>query len=304
MLKLDYSWESLVKPGEATDYFNFPDPAPLQAGFNRFNLSNAWWLAEISRLIYHHDFFNDHNIQLASFNYEIIAYIEELNTSTHVALLKIIQDDPCLVIVFRGTDEINNWNSNVHAYQASFYNKGKVHSGFKQAYMSIRRKLHKYLKESSMPTFITGHSLGAALATMAASDLYEDESFDSCYTFGSPRIGNPDFINSIKSRQIYRIVNNTDIVTTVPIDFARIKYNHAGSAYLIDDQGNLREGMNDDDIYIYQKSRLGSLKDYAISKAFNGDLKSIKNDLPPFLADHSPINYVLNLHNLLSKQTA
>ncbi len=62
-MKLDYSWESLFKPGEAVDYFNQSNPTPLLAGIGGFSLSNAWWLAEISRLIYHPEFFENKEIK-------------------------------------------------------------------------------------------------------------------------------------------------------------------------------------------------------------------------------------------------
>lgn len=298
-MKLDYSWESLFKPGEALEYFNRPSPTPLQTNARHFNLSNAWWLAEISRLTYHPDFYEDKDINSGCLEYEKIGFIDNKDTSTYVALLKVNAEKPCLVISFRGTDEIDDWNINVHAYQTSFNDLGKVHSGFKKAYTSIRDELFEYLNNNSLPIFITGHSLGAALATLAAAELSENKNFDSCYTFGSPRTGDPDFINSIKFKKIYRIVNNCDVVTTVPIDFALIIYKHAGSPYLINDNGELIEDMNEEDIYAYQKERLQGLKEYAKSKFFSKDIKSIKDDLPAFLADHAPINYVIAISNLL-----
>jgi triacylglycerol lipase len=297
-MELDYSWESLFKPGDATDYFNWLNPTPLQAGVNNFSLSNAWWLAEISRLTYHPDFYLKKDINCGSFDYELLGFIDNQITSTQVAILKVNYNMPCLVIAFRGTDEIENWNTNVHAYQSSFNDIGKVHSGFKKAYLSIKKELHEYLKNNTLPVFITGHSLGAALAILATSEVYPDEHFDSCYTFGSPRVGNLEFFDSVKCQQIYRVINNCDVVTTVPIDFTAIKYKHIGTPYLINDSGDLIDKLNEDEIYSYQKSKLSGLKDYAISKIFNNGSKSIKDDLPAFLADHSPINYVLALQKL------
>ncbi len=297
-MNLDNSWESLVKPGDAKDYFKLSNATPLQTATNSFKLFNAWWLAELSRLIYHNNFFDNKSIDFGSLEYELITYIENKETSTHVALLKIIQDAPCLVVVFRGTDDIDDWNINFHAYQSSFGSSGKVHSGFKKAYLSIRQELFECLRDHSLPVFITGHSLGAALATLATSELHGHDNFDSCYTFGSPRTGNPEFINSIKCDRIFRIVNNCDVVTTIPIDFALIKYKHIGLNYLIDDQGNLIESMSEDEVFTYQKSKLDGLKEYAVSKIFDPASKSIKDDLPVFLADHAPINYVLRLQKL------
>ncbi len=302
-MKLDYSWKALCEPGDAVDYFDRSSPTPLTAGINNFSLSNAWWLAEISRLVYHSYFCERNDINFGCFEFEKTGVINNQNTSTQVALLKVNRDNPCLVIAFRGTDEMEDWQTNVHAYQTPFADMGKVHSGFKKAYLSIKEELLEYLKDNVLPIFITGHSLGAALATLATSEFYKNEQFDSCYTYGSPRTGNPAFVNSIKCKQIYRIVNNCDIVTTVPIDFAGINYEHIGSPYLINDDGDLLEDINEDEIYAYQKDKLGGLKEYAKSKVFKNDIKSIKNDLPSFLADHSPLNYVSMLENLLHQRT-
>jgi hypothetical protein len=298
-MKQDKSWESLFKPGEATDYFTIPDPMPIKTGALGINLSNAWWLAEISRLIYHPDFSKDSDINFGSLRFELLASIANEKTSTHVALIKVIQENPCLVIAFRGSDEIEDWGINARAYQTSFNEKGKVHRGFKKAYLSIKEELVSGLEYNSLPVFITGHSLGAALAVLASTDLYEDEYFDSCYTFGSPRIGNPEFVDYVRSNNVYRIVNNSDVVTTVPIDFAAITYKHVGLAYLLDDEFTLQNNLNEEDIYSYQKNRLGGLKDYARSKLFKSKLNTIKNDLPSFLADHAPINYVLAIQEAL-----
>ena len=299
---LDTSWKSLTRPGEATEYFKTADlvtPAAIQIKTNRFDLANAWWLAEVSRLIYHPKFANDKNINFGAFRFQQQAYIENIETSTHIALLKVIQDPACLIIVFRGSDEIEDWRINAQINQSDFINRGKVHSGFKKAYLSIREELFTELKNNSLPLFITGHSLGAALAALAASELYENKYFDSCYTFGSPRVGDSEFVKSITSNSIYRIINNSDIVTTIPIDFKTINYRHIGLNYLIDDQNTLIKRLSETEIYDYQKAKLKDLKDYAISKLFNNELNTIKDNLPSFLVDHAPINYVLALATLL-----
>ncbi|HIF51158.1 MAG TPA: lipase family protein [Thiotrichaceae bacterium] len=252
-------------------------------------------VSKASRLIYHPDLFDNSDINLGSFKYESLGYIDNKDTSTQVAILKIISDTPALVIVFRGTDEIEDWHTNIHAYQTSFNNTGKVHAGFKKAYLSIRSELFNYLKNYNIPIFITGHSLGAALATLASSEICNNNNFDSCYTFGSPRVGNPAFSNSINCAQIYRVINNCDIVTAVPLDFSVIKYIHVGCPYLINDEGDLISNMNDVEIYNYKKDRLYNLKEYAKSKFLSKSFSSLKYDLPAFHADHSPLNYVIGL---------
>ena len=68
--------------------------------------------------------------------------------------------------------------------------------------------------------YITDHSLGAALATVATPELENNPLFKkriaACYTFGSPRVGNSQYDKSFKA-PIYRMVNTTDIVTVIPL---------------------------------------------------------------------------------------
>lgn len=301
-MKTDTSWESLFKPGEASSYFRITEPKPILLNTGCFSLSNAWWHAEFSRLIYHPDFYNNKELDIGALSYELIDYIQNEETSTHIAIMKVLQGSPCLIVVFRGSDEIEDWGINARAYQSSFNDVGKVHRGFKKAYLSIRKTLFSVLESNTLPMFITGHSLGAALALLASSELDGNKNFDSCYTFGSPRIGNSGFINSVKTQNIFRIINNSDVVTTVPIDFTTIEYKHLGKGYLIDDCFHLHKEMSEKDVYDYQKSKLVSLKDYTLSKLFNNKLSSIKYDLPSFLADHSPINYTNALQQLLNQQ--
>ena len=83
----------------------------------------------------------------------------------------------------------------------------------------------------------TGHSLGAALATVMASRIDAEE----LYTFGSPRVGTRSFINEMTADGIthYRFVNNNDIVTRVPL--ALMGYKHHGELCYINHYGNIRK---------------------------------------------------------------
>ena len=70
--------------------------------------------------------------------------------------------------------------------------------------------------------YITGHSLGAALATIEAFNLTrEGVPVESVYTIGSPRVGDPAFRDEYDKRlkdRTFRHVNYSDIVTRVPFD--------------------------------------------------------------------------------------
>ena len=60
------------------------------------------------------------------------------------------------------------------------------------------------------------------------------------YTFGSPRVGNRDFVKEVKKDGVkhYRFVNNNDVVTTIPFP---IRFAHSGELTYINHYGNIRK---------------------------------------------------------------
>ena len=93
-----------------------------------------------------------------------------------------------------------------------------MHSGFKQHYDDAECLIEEALNNEHVkgkPLFITGHSLGGAVASIATKRLNADRTIAACYTFGSPRVGNEVWVSQIKS-PIYRIVNSADFVPTMP----------------------------------------------------------------------------------------
>ena len=158
----------------------------------------------------------------------------------------VIEHDEYLVVVFRGTDEIADWldNINVAPKKTPF---GKVHRGFYLAlhdiWAQMRRAIVRFQKplDSNKPIFLTGHSLGGALATLGAAEMANnDEPFYGVYTFGSPRCGKRRFEEKYKiaaQARTFRFVNNADLVTRMP---ARImNYRHVGNLVYISNEGKL-----------------------------------------------------------------
>jgi hypothetical protein len=111
----------------------------------------------------------------------------------------------------------------------------KVHTGFFQAYLPIRDALFKavetLLRTKPRPVYVTGHSLGGALAVMATAELanHDDaqvrDSVAACYTFGCPKPGDRSFDQYVKV-PLYRITNGVDLVPAVPPIFSG--YKHVG----------------------------------------------------------------------------
>lgn len=147
----------------------------------------------------------------------------------------LVQSEEMLVLAFRGTRSFANWKINIDFWPTQVLSTGanhklRVHSGFYRAYLALadaglaeavaefRRKTDRKL-----PIYVTGHSLGGALAQVATAVLGDDD-IAACYTFGCPRIGNAYFDLWVKP-PIYRILNYSDIVPQVPPPGI---YRHAG----------------------------------------------------------------------------
>lgn len=81
----------------------------------------------------------------------------------------------------------------------------------------------KQTTSGTIPIYITGHSLGGALAQIATA-VFGSDQIAACYTFGSPRVGNSYFDLWVKPPS-YRVMNYADIVPTVPFP---IIYRHSG----------------------------------------------------------------------------
>ena len=124
------------------------------------------------------------------------------------------------ILAFRGTEanRMKDIQADAKATQKACPTGERVHSGFMQQYDDISFKLEEALDDPQIkgkPLFITGHSLGGAVATIAARRLDAEHQIAACYTFGSPRVGTEGWVAQIKT-PIYRIVNSADPVPMVP----------------------------------------------------------------------------------------
>lgn len=139
-----------------------------------------------------------------------------------------------VLIAFRGTEpsELKDVKADIKVIKEKSV-VGRVHRGFKGALDGVWPSLLDHVKRvrtNNQKIWVTGHSLGAALATLATARLQisNDIPVQGLMTFGQPRTGNKEFATAFDSAmvgKVYRFVNNTDLVTRVPPPKA---YYHVG----------------------------------------------------------------------------
>jgi triacylglycerol lipase len=210
----------------------------------------AWILACMAHLAY--DRFEDNRIarklfiaKLQGGGFKLIKTFYSKETDTQAFLAQ--SSEGYAVLAFRGTETAKRQDVKIDAkaLRVSVL-EGRIHAGFRVAYDSVAKDVERsILKLNDIPLYVTGHSLGAALATVATQRLEHNprtrEIIAACYTFGSPRVGDTHYDMEFKS-PIYRIVNTTDIVTVIPL--LAMGYIHIGDVrFLGSTEGEFRRGI-------------------------------------------------------------
>ncbi|KAJ0236747.1 Phospholipase A1-Ibeta2 [Hirschfeldia incana] len=149
-----------------------------------------------------------------------------------------------IVIALRGTATLLEWSENFRPNLVSMPEpkpdqsdptRPKVECGFNSLYTTasqqapsladslvgeISRLVDLYAGEE-LSISVTGHSLGAAIALLAADDIAKRVLHAppvSVFSFGGPRVGNREFADRLESKgvRVLRVVNSQDVVTKVP----------------------------------------------------------------------------------------
>ena len=133
----------------------------------------------------------------------------------------IVWNDTDAVICFRGTEpkEVSDIKADLNAIQKQgFHNKGDVHAGFQGEINKVWDDLISTILDiQDRNIYITGHSLGGAMATICAKRFQEQKiEPQSLYTYGSPRVGDKRWVKTLQVPH-YRFQNNNDVVCKVPL---------------------------------------------------------------------------------------
>lgn len=157
-----------------------------------------------------------------------------------------------LSITFRGTESARDIITDLNIIQVKMpikymmeNNQPEVHWGFYNQFSELKPEIDEIIEEYretnnnfNKEIIFSGHSLGGALATIAALNYgmeYPDLQVN-CVTFGSPRVGDEKFANYFNKivKNSYRFVNDNDPIPCIPTAW---RYQHVkGCVWLHQDQ--------------------------------------------------------------------
>ncbi|MBV9312800.1 MAG: lipase family protein [Pseudonocardia sp.] len=160
------------------------------------------------------------------------------------------------IIAIRGTAAAAEWWDNLHfllmPFDSTVKGGGKVVQGFYDIYRTLTTMNPAKPGEApsglfdkidpNIPIIVTGHSLGAALATLLVADMSANTPLKpQAWTFASPKVGDANFAATYgyHSTVSWRIYNIPDIIPRVPIDSSD-SYQHVNAGYAIDSAGKTR----------------------------------------------------------------
>jgi hypothetical protein len=292
-LEIDCSWKGLTRPGDATDHFAMDPLPPFRPDAEGFHLVNAFWLSEISRLIYRRNTGEAGVTACGASRNTILAAVGLRETlflsrqETQCALLRTVHPSPhpFAVLVFRGTTGLRNWFLDIDVRPERIAPRTVAHRGFMEALRHVWPSLKPHLEQLTEPLFMTGHSMGGALAQLAAWH----HSPRAVYSFGAPRVGDAGFARHMTSIPIYRLVNGRDVVPGLPPSTRRLSFSAAGRLVHIDRRGRICEiESNGEPATCFESGRLSMS---ALGERWSNP--------PGFLVDHAPINYSAKIQKSL-----
>ncbi|MGF1459885.1 MAG: lipase family protein [Leptolyngbyaceae cyanobacterium] len=164
----------------------------------------------------------------------------------------LLESNEDSILVFRGTQRLLEWLGNVYAVQQEYLHPttgeslGRIHQGFRRIADAIINPLAvdavKQINPNK-PCYVSGHSLGSALATILALDIALAEPQLQpqlqVYVYASPRVGNPEFVNNYAQilPNTFRITNLADPIPTMPPTKLRAEFVHVGEEWSFVNQG-------------------------------------------------------------------
>lgn len=145
----------------------------------------------------------------------------------------VVESADRIVVAFRGSRSDPDWIADGDIANAAYpfvAGAGLTHAGWTSIYGTCRAGVLRAVRglAPSKQMFVTGHSLGAALATLCALDLAVNTPFRglTMYNYASPRVGDAAFASACNARigASVRVVNVHDIVPMMPgADYVHVR---------------------------------------------------------------------------------
>lgn len=213
-----------------------------------FNLKSCLFMAELADMAYYTN--TAQEIQTISqfaqqyhLKFNPMNIYNDDNTQTTFIYLTDTRNRT-LYISFRGT-QLNEANLKTDLYESlvkyepTSHLNVSVSYGFANAFLNLRQFFYDVIfRIQANRVIITGHSLGGALASLAAFDLkyINPDTNLTVYTFASPRVGDIAFASNFNKMvtRSYRVQNMYDPVPRFPTTYQG--YEHVKKEILIDGQ--------------------------------------------------------------------
>jgi hypothetical protein len=198
-----------------------------------FDLGNARAMMWLSQLAYETEQPGTLEHARGLWGFDSIERIVKTNSSINNGALVdsrgiVARRADATIIAIAGTEPASL--RNIATDFAFFRSESDTHSGFQDAADAIQPEIDAAIQSSTKPVFFTGHSLGAAMAVIAAlRALSPNFSPMALYLFGAARVGGPTFVaryNPVLGERTYRLVHGFDIVSRVPL--STMGYHHVG----------------------------------------------------------------------------
>lgn len=290
-----FTHQALFAPNTSYPYFE-SNSFPKEAKQDVFDLRVAGFLAEASLLVYVKDpKFIETTLDRAGFPES--RFFENHGTYAFLAI-----NDHNLILVFRGSETADktDYTTDAKIIQTPFREFGSAHSGFVEALdwvnEAIEEEINQLLVEKPRALWISGHSLGGALATLYG--IHHSDQTTAVYTIGAPRVGGINLAQEGEERiRLYRLVNDNDIIPRLPTPPF---YRHFGTIHFITSEGELIE----DPHFTRQWESRANGHAALIEKLYEShwkrwDFKAIPLD---YVVDHSPRLYAEALVRALQSE--
>ncbi len=267
----DASWRSLFVP-ESGD-----TPAPGPSGWDHYSLC-----AELARLAYYRHEQGDMarlDAALAALGFGAATGFSDRRSGTQA--FATLDGDGTAWIAWRGTHitSVIDVVVDLAAWRVRWQGKARVHAGFHWAYRRLAGQIANWLSANPHRRLVTtGHSLGAALASLLAAERSEAE----LVTLGSPRVGNRTFAELMAGRG-QRFAAGCDGVAGVPWEW--LGYHPIGAEQFIDRAGRVH-AEPPDAIFRSADRRAARREAWHSTSLARGELPLRS------MTDHAPINYV------------